>query len=276
MAWPVIALLFLGGLEYSSASFSVPALIQLFLLFAPVSVFYALNDVYDRDTDMLNPRKMGGLDGVRLHPRHHKFVKRAVFAVILLLVLSSLLTFNVWNILVMALFLFVAYSYSAPPLRLKERPPLDSISNGLGYFLLPFLLGFSFGQPLYRMDADIIYPVFCVMGLHAFSTLMDYGSDKEAGVATFSTRFGIRPTIMFSLLTMLVTLLFAHITYAILTVYLLFCSLIFVRNLINTNEETARDSMLAIYTGFFIVAAVLAFGHFSGLAPIRSLLSIWL
>ena len=54
--------------------------------------------------------------------------------------LSSLFTLNLLNIIVMSTALFLAYAYSAPPLRLKTKPPFDSITNG-AYFIVPFLLG---------------------------------------------------------------------------------------------------------------------------------------
>ena len=62
-----------------------------------------------------------------------------------LIVLGACLTRNWDNIVATVSLVLVAWLYSVPPVRLKERPPLDSLANGLGYFLLPFAMGYSLG-----------------------------------------------------------------------------------------------------------------------------------
>ena len=52
--------------------------------------------------------------------------------------------------------LLVAWCYSVPPVRLKERPPLDSLANGLGYFLLPFVMGYSLGADPRGNAAEVL------------------------------------------------------------------------------------------------------------------------
>ena len=149
------------------------------LLSVPYCIFlYGINDIYDYETDKINPRKgdlKGGgfLEGIKLEPAYHSYIKRVSFLVISLLFLTSFLTLNIANILGMLLLVFFSYFYSAPPLRLKERPPLDSFTNGIGYFFLPFLLGFSFGEgSIINVGIDVwvgyILLTVCVMGIHAY------------------------------------------------------------------------------------------------------------
>lgn len=263
LAWPLLSVIFFGGLMYSNAELSLAALLQLLALSAPASVFYALNDAYDYHTDIINRRKNDlVIDGKALHPRYLPFVKSAVFVAMAILALSSILTLNPSNMLLMALFLFFAYSYSSPPLRLKERPPLDSIANGICYFLAPVLLGMSFGQSVFPIDAKFLYAAFCVAGVHAFSTVMDYEPDKKAGITTFSIRFGKRAAILLPLFAVIATLLFAGIRHVEINAYLAFCALVLAANLFKTNAEISRASLGAILAGFLVTLAIFLAGQF--------------
>ena len=119
----------------------------------------------------------------------------------------------------MVLLAFLSYFYSAPPLRFKERPPLDSFANDVGYFFLPFLLGFSFsfsfgGSISNNFDVwvDIILITFCVLGFHAFTSIADYTADKKAGYKTFATVFGKRSANFNALLTFIITLFVVNVS----------------------------------------------------------------
>ena len=53
------------------------------------------------------------------------------------------------NITTTVFAVFLAYAYSAPPLRLKEKPLIDSLSNSLAVMAL-LMLGFSYGGTLFE------------------------------------------------------------------------------------------------------------------------------
>ena len=74
----------------------------------------------------------------------------------------------------LSMFLLIAVSYySAPPIRLKEGPPLDSISNGILFFLA-FSLGYSFGNKIWDIPLKISFVAIGVMGIDSFGAVMDY------------------------------------------------------------------------------------------------------
>lgn len=264
VAWPVLPVVFLAGFMVSGASFSLISLAQLFLLSFPFCVFYAFNDIYDHGSDMINPRKRG-IGGVPLPPEYNSFVGKATILVSALLLLSGILSLNLANFIIMLLLLFLGYSYSAHPLRLKERPPLDSISNGLGFYLFPFLLGFSFGQPVPNASPSLLFPTLCFMSVHAFSTLMDYTADKKAGNTTFAIKFGTKPAVLFPLLAAITTVAFAdfgafvpmanEFSISCMRAYLSICAFIFAMNLLHTDEKTAKISLYLVYLGFLAVGA---------------------
>ena len=68
-----------------------------------------------------------------------------------LVVFGGCISRNWDNFVATVSLVLVAWLYSVPPMRLKERPPLDSLANGLGYFLLPFAMGYSLGADIRTM-----------------------------------------------------------------------------------------------------------------------------
>ncbi|RLE42146.1 hypothetical protein DRJ48_04125, partial [Candidatus Woesearchaeota archaeon] len=170
---------------------------------------YGINDFYEFESDKRNPRK-GSVEGAKLNPRRHSYIKHAALICASLIILSSLATLNPTNILGMAIMMFFSYFYSAPPLRLKTKPPLDSFSNGFIYVLGPVLMGFGFGKSILDVPLKGYLIVLGAMGVHAFSTIMDYTADKKAGDRTFAVTFGKRAAALFALTTLLVALIFGN------------------------------------------------------------------
>jgi 4-hydroxybenzoate polyprenyltransferase len=266
VSWGALPLVFLLGLTVSgniSGSITItPVLIlQILMLSFPFCIFlFGINDIYDYETDRINPRKgdlKGGgfLEGIKLEPEYHSFVKHAAFLVISLLLLTSLLTLNIANIVGMLLLVFFCYFYSAPPLRFKERPPLGSFSSAMLYFFAPFLLGFSFsGSIINNFDVLVgsILLTVCVMGIDAYATIIDYGADKEVGVKTFATVFGKRSAAFFAFLTFIITIFVVRLSPLIkpVTYYSLgFCSVLFFITVVVPTRKIAKSFFSLIALG---------------------------
>jgi 4-hydroxybenzoate polyprenyltransferase len=271
VGWGAAPLVFLIGLIVSGSTTITPLLIiQIFMLSFPLCILgYGINDIYDYETDKINPRKGdldgGFLEGVILEPEYHSYIKNVSFLVIVLLFLTSFLTLSIANILGMLLLVFFAYFYSAPPLRFKERPPLDSFSNGILYFFAPFLLGFSFGGSIINnFDIWAYYSLLtvCVMGIHAFSTIIDYDVDKKVGIKTFATVFGKRSAALFALITFIIALFFVRLSPLIrpFTYYFLgFCSVLFFITLVFPTRRIAKLFFSLIGIGVVIIGALFLF-----------------
>lgn len=255
--WILAPLVFLATLVYTNVPFSPLPLIQMFLLSFPLSIIvYGINDVYDYKSDRINPRKKN-IEGIRLKKGSFPLVKKASLVSAVLLMASSIATLNISNIISMSVFLTLAYFYSAPPLRLKERPPLDSMTNGL-YFIGPVALAFSFHAQIWSIPLKAWFATFCVMGVHSLSTMMDFSVDKKIGHKTFSVVFGKRPAALFALLIFTSTLIFSGISSLSILSYLSFCALLSFGLLIFPDERFARVSIYLIFLGF-IVTCILFF-----------------
>jgi 4-hydroxybenzoate polyprenyltransferase len=252
--WIIQPLIFLVGLFFALGELTPLAIFQAALLSFPYCIFlYGINDIHDYESDKINPRKQL-VQGVKLEPKYHSFINRVSAVIIVILAISSLITFSWLNILGMAMLLFFSYFYSAPPLRLKTRPPLDSFSNGLLYFLGPALMGGSFGVISFNGFLKLIFITICVMGLHAFSTLLDLQADKQAGDKTFGIVFGKRIAILFALLAFLTALLLGGFNHSEINYLLFSCVLFFAITLFFPYQKLVTFFGRAFYLGGMITA----------------------
>jgi len=160
--------------------------VALFLYFTvPANVFlYGVNDIFDRDIDEHNPKKD---EGREVSYRGD----RGVVAVILA---SGLLAAGFVPFLpalgVVALLAWAALSveYSAPPLRFKTTPFLDSLSNGL--YILPGVVAYAAIEGVAPPVSAVAGAWLWTMGMHTFSAIPDIEPDREAGIETTATFLG--------------------------------------------------------------------------------------
>ncbi|MEM1519153.1 MAG: prenyltransferase [Pyrobaculum sp.] len=180
-------------------SFASPIFIYgfvYFLIFANVFL-YGVNDVFDLDTDVHNPKKRG--------PERHAVGVRKSLAVwaAASAALAAPLFIDTTSAAYVLAFLALSFIYSAPPIRLKSRPFLDSYSNWL--YIVPAGLGYYLASghhmPLWAWAAG----VFWTAGMHALSAVPDIEADKAAGVKTVATALGRRGTMAFVALNWLAT-----------------------------------------------------------------------
>ncbi|WP_232686253.1 prenyltransferase [Halobacterium zhouii] len=190
--WLYLAGPVLVGVAYGASDLSGlfgPATVGLFAYFlVPANVYlYGINDVFDRGVDESNPKKAG---------REARF--RGGHAVVAVVALSALLLVALVPLVPavalpwLGAWFLLATEYSAPPLRFKTTPVLDSLSNGL--YVLP-------GAAAFATVAGHHPPVLAVsggwlwaMGMHTFSAIPDIESDREAGIRTTATALGERRT----------------------------------------------------------------------------------
>ncbi|MFK8213394.1 prenyltransferase [Haloferax volcanii] len=162
------------------------ALFAYFLV--PANVFlYGVNDVFDADVDEANPKKDDREARWRGDPQTSAVVAASGLLGVGLFALAPRVAWP-W----LAAHFFLAVEYSAPPLRFKTTPLLDSVSNGL--YVLP-------GVAAYAAVSGSNPPMLAVagawlwtMGMHTFSAIPDIEPDREAGIRTTATALGERRT----------------------------------------------------------------------------------
>jgi len=170
------------------------------LTFPLATIVFGLNDVYDYDSDSINPRKLEkGLEGGVLSLNHHPLVLSTALVSSGVIIFITSLSRNLYHFQTAILFLFTAWQYSAPPLRFKEVPVIDSLSNGLIVFLA-WLMGYTFGGgKIYPMPPMGLTMSACCAGVHALGAVIDYDWDKLSKTTTIATALGQRLAATFGL-----------------------------------------------------------------------------
>ncbi len=160
---------------------------------------YGINDVFDYESDMRNPRK-GGAHGAVLDRRFHRVTLWAAALSCAPFLVSLVLLGSAWSWAVLAVSMFFVVFYSAPPLRLKERPVADSITSSI-HFFSPAVYGLVLAGATWTWQLVAVIVAFALWGVasHAFGAVQDVVADRAAGIGSIATAFGARATVRLSI-----------------------------------------------------------------------------
>ena len=247
-------IVFLVPIFLYQAEFSLAMILNILVLTFPLCfLLFGVNDVYDIETDERNKRK-GGIEGAILKKRDIPAVLRVAGFCAALMFIPALLRPNVLNLAATAFLVLLGYAYSAPPVRLKEKPPLDSFSNAVIIYLI-FLLGLSYGPGISGFPDAGYYLLFGVMGLHIFSTIMDYTPDMDSNVTTFATIFGKRLAALMSFLIFAFILIFSGLQNIFINIFVVCIALISITVSVKPDEKLAR-MLFRVLFGLFIILGI--------------------
>ena len=191
--WLYLAGPVLVGVAYGASSLADVASLPVVALFAyflvPANVFlYGVNDVFDRDVDRENPKKVGEDARETVFEGQTAVQWALVAAIALLFPVLAVVPMVAWPWI--ALWLFLATNYSAPPLRFKTTPLLDSVSNGL--YVLPGVAAYTALAGQHPPTLALVGGWLWTMGMHTFSAIPDILPDRRAGIQTTATWLGAR------------------------------------------------------------------------------------
>lgn len=168
----------------------------IFFLIPYNLLMYGVNDVFDYESDMRNPRK-GGIEGAVTAKRYHALILWTSTLLCVPFVVTLLIHGTTVANVTLALVLFFVVAYSARGLRFKEIPFLDSITSSL-HFVGPLLYAFALLGS--SADAWLAAGAFFVWGVasQAFGAVQDVQPDREAGIHSIATVLGARWTVRFA------------------------------------------------------------------------------
>ena len=193
ISWPNTAYPFAAAFIITGGSLDVTFwLAAIYFLIHYNLLMYGINDVFDYESDIRNPRK-GGLEGaVEQKAFHPVIVWSAVLANVPFL-LYLLLTGTLASSIILALLVFFVLAYSMAGLRFKEIPLLDSITSSI-HFVGPMI----FALVLTGFEASYVPFVlaFFLWGAasHAFGAVQDIIPDREGKLASIATVLGASAT----------------------------------------------------------------------------------
>lgn len=230
------------------------AVFAIYFLFPANLLIYGINDIFDFETDRRNPKKTGYEMLVR--PESHRAVIRGILLLNVPFIVAAV-GLAPRALPSLAGFLFFSIFYSAPPIRAKAIPILDSAFNILyvfpGAFAYQMLTG-SF-MPWILFAAAGLW----TMAMHAYSAIPDITADKEAGVSTIATLLGKNGTLLFCLIAYLASAALAwnHLGYFSVILGAVYAAMIAI-SWFSKNE----NGIFSIYRRFPIVNAVVGFALF--------------
>jgi len=190
-AFPFAAAYFLTTREIDLAF----VLGTLYFLIPYNLAMYGINDVFDYESDLRNPRK-GGVEGALLDPAVHRvtLIAAVVTNVPFLIVLGNL--GSLLSTVVLGVSVFAVIAYSAPKLRFKERPFLDSLTSAT-HFVSPAVYGLVLAGAVIGPQLWAVLAAFFLWAVasHAFGAVQDVLADRQAGIASVATVIGARSTV---------------------------------------------------------------------------------
>ena len=163
----------------------------LFFLIPYNLLMYGVNDVFDYESDLRNPRK-GGIEGALLPKEIHRTIIWSAILSCLPFVIYLVAVGSLNSSLWLALFVFTVIAYSAKHLRFKEKPVLDSITSA-SHFVGPMIFALALtNQDLTEPGTVAIITAFTLWGMasHAFGAVQDVKADREGNISSIATYFG--------------------------------------------------------------------------------------
>lgn len=161
-------------------------------------LMYGVNDVYDYESDIKNPRK-GGVEGMKEARAFHPTILRAVIWTNAPFLLFLFTVIDWPGRAVLALVVFSAIAYSLKGLRFKEIPVLDSVTSSF-HFVGPLLFALVLVELQPAAWPWLIAFFLWGMASHAFGAVQDIIPDRAGKLHSIATAFGARATVWLSFL----------------------------------------------------------------------------
>ena len=170
---------------------------------------YILNQIMDIETDRLN-KKLFLLSG------GYVSTKAAYIEMVILWSIAILLSIKYGGIF----FIFIVISivmgimYSLPPFKLKGKPILDTLANGIGYGMINFAIGWLLVKE-FNWDIFLRFlPYFLsISAVFINTTVVDIEGDRKANEITTGVFFGARLSFIISTIIMAAAIVSAYVQH---------------------------------------------------------------
>lgn len=156
-------------------------------------LIYGVNDIFDYETDKLNPKKVEYetiVTPAQRIPLGIAIICLNIPFIIALYLINPATLFGLFG------FLFLGIQYSAFPIRAKAIPFLDSFFNIL--YIFPGVIAYA----LFSLDMNISWYLLISAGLwtmamHTYSAIPDIEADKASNTSTIATILGAKFTLLY-------------------------------------------------------------------------------
>ena len=198
LSWVNTAYPFAAGYLMLGGGIDVRLVIgTLFFLIPYNLLMYGINDVFDYESDIRNPRK-GGVEGAVTPKKYHSLIVWSSIISVIPFLAYLMLSGSVLSAVTLVLVMFFVVAYSAKYLRFKEIPFLDSVTSSI-HFVGPLVYAYTLVGA--NDPAWVIALAFFAWGIasQAFGAVQDVIPDREASIHSIATVMGARFTVLFAL-----------------------------------------------------------------------------
>ncbi|UCG92119.1 MAG: UbiA family prenyltransferase [candidate division WOR-3 bacterium] len=147
---------------------------------------YILNQIMDIETDRINKKLFLLSEG-------YIPVTWAYVEMVLLWVTAIILSYRFGIIFLIFIFLslLLGILYSLPPIKLKGKPIVDTLSNGIGYGVINFSVGWLLVRPFeWSMFHQFLPYALYICAVFINTTIVDIEGDKRAQELTTAVVLG--------------------------------------------------------------------------------------
>ena len=156
-------------------------------------LIYGINDIFDYETDKLNPKKQHY--EALVTPTEYTLVWTWIGATNIPLILA-LYWINPLTLFGWIGFIILGVQYSAWPIRAKAKPLLDSIFNIL--YIFPGIIGYALLANKLNLDWRLLLSAgLWTMAMHTYSAIPDIEADRVSHTPTIATVLGAKLTLIY-------------------------------------------------------------------------------
>jgi 4-hydroxybenzoate polyprenyltransferase len=243
-----------AGVDVAGSQVALLIVFAIYFLLPANLLIYGVNDIFDADTDLLNEKKSGYEDRLDVRARNSLIIFIAALN-LPFVVLAAASGASV--MILLAAFLFLSIFYSAPPIRAKSKPVLDSAFNVL--YVFPGLISFAIVTGQFAPPDVVVAGAAWTAAMHAYSAVPDISADRSARIATIATFLGDRATLVVCALLFCAAALLAFKSLSYLAVLLV---LVYLMLVVISFRAMASNKLFAVYRVFPIVNAACGFAIF--------------
>ncbi|TQO20110.1 4-hydroxybenzoate polyprenyltransferase [Rhodoglobus vestalii] len=214
LSWVNTAFPFAAAYFLTTGAINLTFVLGTIFFLVPYNLaMYGINDVFDYESDLRNPRK-GGVEGALLAPRMHRPTLIAAAVTTLPFIAYLVVVGNPLSWLVLFISMFAVVAYSVKGLRFKERPFLDSLTSST-HFVSAAIYALVLAGAVFTPQLWAVLAAFFLWGIasHAFGAVQDVLADRAVGISSIGTVIGARATTRFAVVAYLaggVLLLFSE------------------------------------------------------------------
>ena len=270
LSWVNTAFPFAAAYFLTTGRIDAPLVVGTLYFLIPYNLaMYGINDVFDYESDLRNPRK-GGVEGALLSRKMHRPTIIAAVVTNVPFLAYLVAVGNPLSWLVLAVSVFAVIAYSVKGLRFKERPFLDSLTSST-HFVSPAVYGLVLAGAVFSPQLWSLLGAFFLWGVasHAFGAVQDVIADRQADISSIATVIGAKSTVRLAVVAYLlggVLLLFTDwpgpLAAILVLPYAVVCAPFW--NVSDVAAESAnrgwrRFLLLNFITGFFVTMLLIWF-----------------